>query len=238
MIYHEIDFEVNTRRKINRLRSPPFAERARALAGVDMHASDVQLSSDGTALKSPEYAIHPLDLRQLPHANADIAGVDTALPTLIISECCLVYLSPEDADAVMRYFNQLFPSTTPLAMVIYEPILPHDSFGRTMVSNLMSRGIQLQTLEKYSGLPEQRQRLEAHGFNEDGVGSGAEAVDINFIWQNWTTAEEKERVDGLEWMDEVEEFVLLAKHYCVSWGWRGYEEGSCWRKLPTQNAKG
>ncbi|KAG9775426.1 leucine carboxyl methyltransferase, partial [Aureobasidium melanogenum] len=238
IVYHEIDFAPNTQRKIAQLRSPPFAEAAKALAGVDMHSPDVQLSEDGAILKSSEYTIHALDLRQLPRAHVDLPGVDKDLPTLIISECCLIYLSPDEADAVLRHLSQLFPSTTPLAIVIYEPIRPHDSFGRTMVSNLMSRGIQLQTLEKYSGLEEQRERLRAHGFHgDDRVSSGAEAVDIDFIWQHWTSPEEKERVDGLEWMDEVEEFVLLAKHYCISWGWRGYGEGSRWRELPTSSEK-
>jgi [phosphatase 2A protein]-leucine-carboxy methyltransferase len=31
---------------------------------------------------------------------------------------------------------------------------------------------------------------------------------------------EKERVAGLEMLDEVEEWQLLARHYCVAWGWR------------------
>ncbi|EXJ80613.1 hypothetical protein A1O3_06897 [Capronia epimyces CBS 606.96] len=236
IVYHEVDFEANTRRKIGRLRSPPFADKAKTLAGVDMHASDVRLSEDGSTLRSSEYNIHPQDLRRLPRDNADLTGVDKDLPTLIISECCLVYLPPEDADAVLRYFSQLFPSTTPLAIVVYEPIRPHDSFGRTMVRNLMSRGIQLQTLEKYAGLAEQQERLKTYGFRgDDGTGSGAEAVDINFIWQRWTPPEEKERVDGLEWMDELEEFVLLAKHYCICWGWRGYGEGSGWKELPSSS---
>ncbi|EXJ90201.1 hypothetical protein A1O1_03300 [Capronia coronata CBS 617.96] len=239
VVYHEIDFHTNTRRKIDRLRGVAFADRAKMVAGVDMHASDVRISEDGTALTSPEYNIHPQDLRQLPHVDADITGLDKELPTLIISECCLIYLSPEDADAVLQYFSQLFPATTPVAVVLYEPIRPHDSFGRTMVSNLMSRGIQLQTLEKYCGLPEQKERLKAHGFSgDDGVRSGAEAVDIEFIWRRWTAPEEKERIDGLEWMDEVEEFVLLSKHYCISWGWRGYEENSRWKELPTPNDQG
>lgn len=228
--YHEIDFQANTRRKIAQLRGPAFSETVKNLAGIDMHASEVQVSRDGSELKTPEYHIHPQDLRQL---QTTLDGVDTTLPTLIISECCLIYLHPGDADAVVQYFSQLFPSTTPLAIAIYEPIRPNDSFGKTMVSNLLNRGIQLQTLEKYSGLDEQRKRLEVGGFGRETEWSrgGAEARDIDFIWRSWIAATEKERVEGLEWMDEVEEFVLLAKHYCICWGWRGFEEDSSWREL-------
>lgn len=236
MVYHEIDFETNTRRKISRLRGPPFSAGAKTIAGIDLHDSNVDVSEDGARLQSPDYRIHAQDLRSLPHQEARLTGVDESLPTLIISECCLIYLPPEDADAVLRYFSNLFPTTTPLSIVIYEPIRPHDSFGKTMVSNLMSRGIQLQTLKKYAGLQEQRERLTTHGFTRpmDGAGNGggAAAADIDFIWQQWIAAEEKERVDALEWMDEVEEFVLLAKHYCVCWGWRGYDDSDSWEKLP------
>ncbi|KIW80800.1 hypothetical protein Z517_07417 [Fonsecaea pedrosoi CBS 271.37] len=231
VVYHELDFEANTRRKIIQLRSPSFEAAAKQLAEVDTQGADVQVSHDAAALVSSDYLVHPQDLRYLPQKEGLLTGMDITLPTLIISECCLVYLPPEGADAVLNYFSKLFPETTPLAIAIYEPIRPHDPFGKTMVSNLMGRGIQLQTLEKYAGLEEQRRRLRTFGYGE-GSGGGAQAADIDFIWQRWITPEEKERVEGLEWMDEVEEFVLLAKHYCICWGWKAFEEESPWKDLP------
>ncbi|KAK4937209.1 carboxy methyl transferase for protein phosphatase 2A [Elasticomyces elasticus] len=241
LAYHEIDFESNTRKKIARLKRPPFSHAVKTLASVDTNAPNVVVSNDGATLISPDYTILPQDLRQLQHGNETLGSIDNNLPTLIISECCLIYLPPHDADAVLQYFSDLFPARTPLAIVIYEPIRPHDSFGRTMVSNLLSRGIHLQTLEKYAGLDEQIQRLEMHGFKarSDGTTGGSEAVDIEFIWREWIPTEEKERVEGLEWMDEVEEFVLFAKHYCISWGWRGYQgsESDLWHRLPSPTRK-
>ncbi len=243
VVYHEIDFAANTRRKIDQLRGPRFSAAAKTSTDIDLHAADVHISEDGAALRSPQYMIHPQDLRQLSRHGVELAGVDTSLPTLIISECCLIYLSPDDADAVLAYFAKLFPASTPLAIAIYEPIRPHDSFGKTMVRNLMSRGIQLQTLEKYAGLEEQMKRLKALGFtggtDDDATNDGgAEAADIDFIWQHWVDPDEKARVDGLEWMDEVEEFVLLAKHYCLCWGWRGHEESEAWTALPSPSRQG
>ncbi|KAI1628292.1 S-adenosyl-L-methionine-dependent methyltransferase [Exophiala viscosa] len=241
LAYHEIDFESNTKKKIARLRSPPFSRAAKTLASVDMEAADLVVSEDGATLSSPDYTVLPQDLRQLQHGNGTLGSVDKNLSTLIISECCLIYLSPQHADAVLQYFSDLFPTSTPLAMVIYEPIRPHDSFGRTMVSNLLSRGIHLQTLEKYAGLEEQSQRLQKHGFkaSSDGTTGSSEAVDVDFIWREWIPTEEKERIEGLEWMDEVEEFVLFAKHYCICWGWRGYQgsESDLWHRLPSPTSK-
>lgn len=134
-----------------------------------------------------------------------------------------MYLSPEQADQVLAYFVDAV-SLAPMTVVIYEPIRPHDPFGQTMIKNLMSRGIQLHTIEKYSDLPSQRSRLTTLGFD-------ARAMDIEHVWKQWIKQEEKDRIDKLEWMDEVEEFLLLAEHYCISWGWRNYDDRSPWLAL-------
>ena len=77
---------------------------------------------------------------------------------------------------------------------------------------------------------QQKERLKERGFMFD-QGSGAEAVDIDWIWKSWIEKQEKERVEGVEWMDEVEEFVLLAQHYCIAYGWRGFDDDEGWRGL-------
>lgn len=116
-------------------------------------------------------------------------------------------------------------------MVLYEPIRPDDAFGRTMVANLATRGIQLQTLQEYASLEAQRRRLR-----ELGLDRGQVAADVDFIWERWVNEREKERVAGLEMLDEMEEWRLLARHYCVAWGWRdtpgGVFEG--WREMEGQ----
>lgn len=191
------------------------------------------VSESGDALHSPSYHIHPVDLRSLS-ADSSLSeilpGVDRELPTLLISECCLIYLSPTEAAQVLSFFTEhVFGpsgkmtagedsqqgSQAPLGLILYEPIRPDDPFGRTMVSNLAARGIQLQTLHKYASLEAQRARLREHG-----LCSGQAAADIDFIWERWVSEEEKERVASLEMLDEMEEWRLLARHYCIAWGWR------------------
>ena len=144
-----------------------------------------------------------------------LGHIDPSLPTLLISECCLTYLAPDTADAVVRHFINVLSPSAPVALILYEPINPFDAFGKVMVSNLAARGIVLQTLQRYHSLEAQRERMKSYGF-VDGQG----AVDIDFVWDVWVEAEEKKRVAGLEMLDEVEELNLLAKHYCVAWGWR------------------
>ena len=96
-----------------------------------------------------------------------------------------------------------------------------------MVLNLAARGIVLQTLHRYHSLDLQKARLRKHGF------SSAEAKDVDFLWENWVSAEEKERIAGLEMVDEVEEWRLLAQHYCVVWGWRAIDDPiwKTWKEL-------
>lgn len=135
----------------------------------------------------------------LPH-------VDPTLPTLLISECCLIYLSPSEAEQVVSFFadcllgpSSVLPSinneattgtkaNTPIGLILYEPIRPDDPFGRIMVSNLATRGIQLQTLHKYATLEAHRARLLEHGF-----ASGQAVADIEYIWDHWINEQEKEK---------------------------------------------
>lgn len=84
-----------------------------------------------------------------------------------------------------------------------------------MISNLSTRNIHLPTLTAYPELGDQRARLKSYGFT-----TGAKAADTEWIWRKWIVEEEKERVAGLEMLDELEELELLLRHYCVAWGWR------------------
>ncbi|KAF2083769.1 leucine carboxyl methyltransferase superfamily [Saccharata proteae CBS 121410] len=228
--YHELDFPTNTSSKISTIqRTPALID---AIKSSLHEPSSLAISQDATALHSPTYSIHPLDLRAF--ANTDpstplpsLPFISPTTPTLVLSECCLIYLSPNHADAILANLTtRLIPQPTPLSLVVYEPIRPHDPFGRVMISNLAARGIVLQTLKKYSSLYRQRERLRRAGF-----AGGQAAADVNWLWEQWVPEGEKERVGSLEMLDEVEEWVLLARHYCVVWGWRGEVFGKAWGEV-------
>tara|TARA_R110002003_G_scaffold433_15_gene19819 strand:+ start:8193 stop:8996 length:804 start_codon:yes stop_codon:yes gene_type:complete len=213
LVYHEIDFPANTVAKIASI------QKQSALYRKLLH-----IPATSTSYYSETYNIHALDLRSLAAssnetARPDLPNLDPTLPTLILSEMCLVYLQPSAVQKIVSsLLTHYLQPTTPASIVLYEPILPQDAFGRTMISNLRSRNIHLHTLTAYPELSDQRARLRGYGFVE-----AAEAEDTSYIWRKWISDEEKERVAGLEFLDELEELELLLRHYCIAWAWRNGE---------------
>ncbi|KAF4301037.1 hypothetical protein GTA08_BOTSDO10552 [Botryosphaeria dothidea] len=236
LIYHEIDFPDNTRRKIAAIKRTPFL-----LSVITSHIanqSQLTTSDDLTSLHSPVYNIHPLDLRSLatkfPETESstslpELPNLSPTTPTLILSECCLIYLTPDHADSIVSNLtSKLIPDPTPVSIILYEPIRPDDSFGQMMISNLGRRGIVLQTLKKYWSLSSQRERLKQYGFITDQA-----SADVQFIWEQWLSAEDRSR----RILDGEEEWKILAWHYCFVWGWRdggGNLFNTAWKPMKTQ----
>ncbi|KAI1182432.1 leucine carboxyl methyltransferase [Nemania serpens] len=210
LTYHEIDFPTVTDRKYHIVKSTA------ALGAVIRRPEFVHQTHtwrDEGLPGASQYWCHGLDLRELSKPDmAPFAGLRTDVPTLLISECCLCYLEVAEASKVIEYFTSRIPC---LSLVLYEPIHPDDPFGKQMVSNLAARHIRMPTLEEFTDTSKQEGRLRDAGFDS------AHSLTIERIWEDWVSTEEKERVDCLEGLDEVEEWNLLAGHYSISWGWRG-----------------
>ncbi|PPJ60085.1 hypothetical protein CBER1_07563 [Cercospora berteroae] len=210
VVYHELDFEENVNLKRNAIRND--SELARMALPQEQGST---------------YHLHAIDLRVLTNKSPPIIpGLEADLPTLILSECCLCYFLPDLAISVVQYFTMNIKASC--GLVLYEPIRPFDAFGRTMMSNLASRGIEMRTLKKYYSLDAQRQRLRVAGFE-----SGQGARDVHQIWEqdDWISDAERQRIDKLQWLDEVEEWKLLASHYCVAWGWTGDDFTAAWAEV-------
>jgi [phosphatase 2A protein]-leucine-carboxy methyltransferase len=225
LTYHEVDFPTICTRKLNTVKATPILRKVLPNSTVETGGSwRVKLPE-----ASNEYWCHGLDLRTFaseqaadisgtqpadtaPTPGAGLPGLRTDVPTLLISECCLCYLQTAEAAAVLKWFSDRIPD---LSLVIYEPVRPDDAFGKTMVTNLASRGIVMPTLEIYKDAGDQAARLITAGFEH------AKTMTVDEIWDKWVSMDEKDRVNGLEGLDEVEEWKLLAGHYIVAWGWRG-----------------
>ncbi|ORY13251.1 S-adenosyl-L-methionine-dependent methyltransferase [Clohesyomyces aquaticus] len=224
LVYHELDFPANTMTKLAALQKHP---QLHSKVSPQPPPNPLSLTPGATSFHSPTYNLHAVDLRSLATTSKatpppPLPNLDPSLPTLIFSEMCLVYLQPSIASAVISAFLTTYiTAPTPISLILYEPILPHDAFGRMMTSNLAHRNISLPTLMEYPTLSDQRKRLRSYGFCDV-----SRAADTEFIWREWVAEEEKERIAALEMLDEQEELNMLLRHYCVAWGWRdGGAEG-------------
>ncbi|KAM0276223.1 hypothetical protein ACHAQH_006946, partial [Verticillium albo-atrum] len=208
LTYHELDFPITVAKKSQLVQVVPPMRR---LLGEQTSEPDGSWSCQPAC--GGEYYCHGIDLRELPgRGPSQLRGLKMGVPTLLISECCLCYLETSAAENIVQWFADKIPN---LAAVVYEPIRPNDPFGKMMVTNLAARRITMPTLENYPQPADQEARLRAAGFEH------TNAQTIESVWEKWISPQERERVDGLEGLDEVEEWQLLADHYVVAWAWRG-----------------
>ncbi|CAD6506394.1 BgTH12-07320 [Blumeria graminis f. sp. triticale] len=175
------------------------------------------LQGEGT-LQQVLYYFHPLDLREMSKLPfTKVSGLCSDIPTLIISECCLCYMDISQSSRVIKWFMENIPS---IGIILYEPLGSDDSFGKMMVKNLAARNIFMPSLTFYKSLSDQRERLSEFGFKDNCPKTGCKAETIENIWEEWVPFTEKERLQQLEGLDEVEEWQILARHYAISWGWK------------------
>ncbi|EGX91202.1 Leucine carboxyl methyltransferase superfamily [Cordyceps militaris CM01] len=209
LTYHELDFDVTSRRKLQIVQGNRQFSRIVTNSAV----KSAQTWTAQPAHGAGEYYCHGVDLRELDRSITEpLDGLRTNVPTLVLSECCLCYLQVEEAERVLRYFTSRIAN---VAAIIYEPVHLDDVFGKTMVSNLAARHIHMPSMDRFRNAGDQVRRLRDAGFR------AAECQSIESIWESWIDAAEKERVDQLEGLDEVEEWKLLAGHYVVVWGVQG-----------------
>ncbi|ORZ31111.1 S-adenosyl-L-methionine-dependent methyltransferase [Catenaria anguillulae PL171] len=188
----EIDLQETVLKKIS-----VFRKSARLFAPHVKGAKFDSKSTTYTAV-SAGYTLLAGDLRSwsthcVPALLA--AGFDPKLPTLVLAECALVYISPP--TAVADIFTWLSGHVQDVCIVTYDQIRPDDDFGRVMVSNLRDAGIELPGLHHVPS--PKRMRIEWQCVSED----------------------EKKRIAKVEMLDEVEELELMWAHYCLAVGVKG-----------------
>lgn len=207
VVYHELDFEASTMKKVAIIRDSALISAI--IFGDNPRSAPEEEKAE---IHTEDYHLHACDLRTLYKTSPLLPGLDMELPTLVISECCLCYLQPDESDQVFSYLTHNF--TSGLGMILYEPMSGGDSFGEVMIENLATRGISLPTLKEFSTLKSQVDRLTERGMAENGL---ALASDMWFIYEKWISEEERGHIAKLEFLDEIEELSLLLKHYCVAW---------------------
>ncbi|KAJ4483566.1 S-adenosyl-L-methionine-dependent methyltransferase [Lentinula aciculospora] len=215
--YIEIDFLEITMKKAMAIK------KNKDLSAVLGAAADVRLEQGGSALSSPLYHLLPADLRRDPSVAlsslTNVTGdapplLDPSLPTLLIFECVLVYMSPRESNALLQWFHAYFSSQGDgvLGAIVYEMFGLGDSFGRVMVSNLKTRNVSLPGADPYPTFESLPSRfLNLHY-------TSARALTLKDIRQAYIDPNDLDRINKLELLDEVEELNLVLDHYAITWG--------------------
>ena len=112
------------------------------------------VAQGGTTLHSQKYHLLPADLRLPPSETlepmlsspidpAQGSILDPSLPTLLLFECVLAYMSPSASSQLLDWFIKFIQSSSTgvLGCVVYEMFGLNDAFGRVMVDNLRVRTV-------------------------------------------------------------------------------------------------
>ncbi|XP_044836466.1 leucine carboxyl methyltransferase 1 isoform X2 [Mauremys mutica] len=202
--YFEVDFPMIVARKIYNIKSkPPLSKPI-----IESHSGESFLI-DAHSLDSSRYSILAADLRDSSELEEKLKkfNMDTQLPTLLIAECVLVYMTPEQSARLLKWAANTFRA----AMIInYEQVNMADRFGQIMIENLQRRQCSLAGVEACKSLESQRERLLLNGWET------ANAIDMMKVYSCLPQADVR-RIEGLEFLDEKELLEQLMQHYCICW---------------------
>lgn len=161
-MYIEIDFpEITTKKAMAIRKSKELMSGLGDAGNVSLGRSILRSCSShkmtntaqgGTALHSSRYHLLPTDLRLDPSETLEPllcsstdsdhpALLDPSLPTLLLFECVLVYMSPASSSRLLEWFVNLIKSSQNgvLGCIVYEMFGLEDAFGRVMINNLRVR---------------------------------------------------------------------------------------------------
>jgi [phosphatase 2A protein]-leucine-carboxy methyltransferase len=218
----EIDFSSVTSKKIRHIRKPHADPKL--FSFFDAEPKEAQHSD----LHAGDYHLLGADLRQLHELEEKLnsAEIDYTLPTLVIAECVLIYMSVESSSELLKFFATKFES---IAFLNYEQVNTADKFGEVMVSNLKSRGIFLPGLPACDNIEAQKHRFVETGFQT------VNAWTVLEIYRNHFSAEEVKRVEDIERLDEKELLTQLLEHYCFVYAFK--DSSGKYSNLSTIKAK-
>jgi tRNA wybutosine-synthesizing protein 4 len=139
-------------------------------------------------------------------------GLDPEAPTLFVSECVFMYMPDNATRHLLSALSTTFRNS---CICQYEPIVGNgDLFGQMMEENLSKAGVAGADsgLLKIRSNQDHVNRLYQTGFTI------STACDMYAAYETIMTDEQRRRASRSEFLDEIEEFVLIMKHYSFSMG--------------------
>lgn len=196
--FYEIDFRQVVQRKCHLINSRP--ELKQYLKG------DVAVKND--EIRSEFYLLFAADVIKIEEIDKKLMemGINKTVPTLFIAECVLVYIPIDGVGGLFNYISKHFST---VAFLDYDPINLHDKFGEVMRQNL--RGRQCNLVGSHHTLDTKLEFMRKY-FKES---TGSLLVEL----YEKLDQKEKQRIERLEFLDEVELLSDLLQHYsmCLSY---------------------
>lgn len=202
--FFEVDFPTVVARKIHNIKTkPPLSKPL-----IETHSTD-SLLLDAHSLDSDRYCIIGADLRDISNLDDKLKKfqLNPELPTLLLSECVLVYMTPSQSSNVVHWAAETFPTAM---FVNYEQVNMSDRFGQVMIENLQRRQCNLAGVEACQSLDTQRERFLKTGWEQ------SDALDMMTVY-SMLPQDDVARIERLEFLDERELLQQLLQHYSICW---------------------
>lgn len=206
----EVDFLDIINSKVDILKSiPGFMS---LLSGYVTEGADVNVNSK--TIIGPHTFISG-DLRHAESVAAALleSGFDPDVPTLVLSECVLVYMDKESNMQLATELGKIMHNNA--LWMTYDMIKPDDVYGKNMIRNLRNVGFEIPGLTDFPTLEAQKDRFLLTGWGD------AHSCNMRFYYDKLLSIECKERISKLEMMDEVEEWNMLMEHYSLTIATKG-----------------
>lgn len=219
----EIDFPRIVMSKIRTIKSKkplndkvfpptPPAPSSSSQPGSEFKMPSLPISSaPSSEIHSNNYHLISADLRNIKEVEKKLINdcqIDYTLPTLILAECVLVYMTTENSNNLLKYFTSSFSKC---CLINYEQVNLNDKFGEIMLSNMQMRECKLLGIDPCGSIDTQFNRFVQAGFDIN----TCQIVTMTDYYKNKMSQADRNRVESLEFLDEKELLFQLMDHYCI-----------------------
>jgi [phosphatase 2A protein]-leucine-carboxy methyltransferase len=158
---------------------------------------------------SDTYNLVNVDLRSLNELSTKlnkILDLPSDRPTLVISECVLIYMTTDSSNGLLKYFTDNFRKCS---FINYEQFNLNDKFGQIMIENMQMRSCKLLGIESCLTRTSQADRFRKCGF------PNCKIISMTDYYNNNIESTERKRIESIEFLDEIELLYQLLDHYCI-----------------------
>lgn len=119
--------------------------------------------------------------------------------TIIIAECCLMYLS--NAAKIISEISSKFEKAT---LICFDPLFVGDKFGHIMKLNLSDRGLSVNDFVRFPSVDHQKERFTGLGWN---------IIQCMTMFELSQSQDYAQILQQKSPLDEYEEWTIMSQHY-------------------------